>query len=61
MRDLWTGLALVLVVEGIVYALFPLAMKRVAARTILVPPQTLRGVGLLVAAIGVAIIWVLRR
>jgi uncharacterized protein len=61
MRDLWTGLALVLVVEGILYALFPQAMKRVAARTILVPPQTLRGAGLLVAAIGVAIIWVLRR
>jgi hypothetical protein len=61
MRDLWTGLALVLVVEGILYALFPQGMKRAAARTILVPPQTLRGVGLLVAAIGVAIIWLLRR
>ncbi len=61
MRDLWTGLALVLVVEGILYALFPQGMKRVAERTIQVPPQTLRGVGLLVAAIGVAVIWVLRR
>ena len=45
MRDLWTGLALVLVVEGILYALFPQGMKRVAARTILLPPQTLRGGG----------------
>ena len=61
MRDLWTGLALVLVVEGILYALFPLGMKRMAARMILLPPQTLRGAGLLIAAIGVAIVWVLRR
>lgn len=61
MRDLWTGLALVLVVEGVIYALFPEGMKRVAARTILVPPQMLRGVGLLVAAIGVVVVWLVRR
>jgi uncharacterized protein len=61
MQDLWTALALVLVVEGILYALFPEGMKRVAARTILAPPHMLRGVGLLVAAIGVVIVWVLRR
>ena len=61
MRDLWTGLALVLVVEGILYALFPDAMKRVAARTVQVSPQILRGTGLLVAAIGVVIVWLLRR
>lgn len=61
MRDLWTGLALVLVIEGILYALFPDGMKRVAARTILVPPHLLRGAGLVVAAAGVMIVWVLRR
>ncbi len=61
MRDLWTGLALVLVVEGILYALFPDGMKKIAARTILVAPQMLRGAGLLVAAIGVVLVWLLRR
>jgi uncharacterized protein YjeT (DUF2065 family) len=61
MRDLWTGLALVLVVEGVLYALFPEGMKRVAARTIAVPPQMLRGAGLMVAAVGVVIVWLLRR
>ena len=61
MRDLWTGLALVLVVEGVLYALFPQGMKRVAARTVLVPAQMLRGAGLLAAAVGVAIVWLLRR
>ena len=60
MRDLCTGLALVLVIEGILYALFPEGMKRVAARAMVVPSQILRAAGLLVAAIGVVIVWVLR-
>ena len=46
MRDLWTALALVLVIEGVLYALFPEGMKRAAARALLVPPQTLRLAGL---------------
>jgi uncharacterized protein len=60
MRDLWTALALVLVIEGILYALFPEGMKRVAARAMTVPPQALRGAGLVAAAIGVVIVWLLR-
>jgi uncharacterized protein YjeT (DUF2065 family) len=36
-------------------------MKRVAARTVQVPPQILRGAGLMVAAIGVVVVWLLRR
>jgi len=61
MRDLGTGLALVLVIEGILYALFPEGMKRVAARSTLVPPQILRAAGLLAASFGVVIVWLLRR
>src|SRR5207245_130384 len=61
MRDLGTGLALVLVIEGVLYALFPDGMKKVAARTMLVPPQALRAAGLMVAALGVVIVWLLRR
>jgi len=61
MRDLATGLALVLVIEGILYALFPDGMKRVAARSMLVSPQVLRAAGLLAASFGVAIVWLLRR
>jgi len=60
MQDLATGLALVLVIEGIIYALFPEGMKRVAARAMAVPPQVLRLSGLLVAAVGVVIIMLLR-
>ena len=61
MRDLGIGLALVLVVEGILYALFPDGMKKLAARAILVPPQTLRAAGLMAAALGVVVVWLLRR
>jgi len=60
MRDLWTALALVLVIEGILYALFPEGMKRLAARAIMVSPQVLRASGLLAASIGVVIVWLLR-
>jgi len=61
MRDLYTGLALVLVIEGVLYALFPDGMKRVAARAMLVSPQILRASGLLAASAGVVIVWLLRR
>jgi uncharacterized protein YjeT (DUF2065 family) len=61
MRDLGTALALVLVIEGILYALFPEGMKRIAARSVLVPPHALRGAGLLAACIGVLLVWLLRR
>ena len=37
MRDLWTALALVLVIEGALYALFPEGMKRAAARALVDP------------------------
>jgi len=61
MRDLGTAVALVLVIEGILYALLPETMKRVAVRAMAVPPQTLRVAGLAVACIGVMLVWVLRR
>lgn len=61
MRDLSTGIALVLVIEGILYALFPQGMKHLAARAMAVPPQVLRASGLLAATIGVGLIWLLRR
>jgi hypothetical protein len=61
MRDLWAALALVLVIEGALYALFPEAMKRAASRALMVPPQTLRLAGVAVACIGVVLVWLVRR
>jgi uncharacterized protein len=61
MSDLGTALALVLVIEGCLYALFPEGMKRAAARAVAVPPQALRMAGLAAACAGVALVWLVRR
>lgn len=61
MRDFLTALALILVIEGIVYALFPELMRRLATRTTRTPAQALRVGGLVAAFLGVVIVWLLRR
>jgi uncharacterized protein YjeT (DUF2065 family) len=61
MKDFLTALALVLVLEGILYAAFPDGMRRAAARAALVPPMALRLAGLAAAGIGVALVWLIRR
>jgi uncharacterized protein YjeT (DUF2065 family) len=61
MRDLWTALALVLVIEGALCALFPEGIKRAAARALLVPPQAIRLAGLVAACFGVFFVWLVRR
>ncbi|MBV8119616.1 MAG: DUF2065 domain-containing protein [Alphaproteobacteria bacterium] len=60
MRDLLTAFALVFVIEGCLYALFPEGMKRAAVRATILPAQTLRIVGLAAACAGVALVWVVR-
>ncbi|HZK91385.1 MAG TPA: DUF2065 domain-containing protein [Stellaceae bacterium] len=60
MRDLLTALALILVIEGIVYALLPEMMRRLAAHTMATPAQTLRIGGLVAACLGVVVVWALR-
>ncbi len=61
MKDLAVALALAIALEGMAYALFPDAMKRMAARMQDMPPQMLRAVGLGAAVAGVAVLAVLRR
>lgn len=60
MRDFATALALILVIEGILYALIPDGMKRLASRTLATPAQALRAAGLIAACLGVVLVWVLR-
>ncbi len=60
MRDLATAIAMVFVIEGILYSLFPLGMKRMVAQVAVVPAPALRATGLLAAAIGVAVVWLIR-
>ncbi len=60
MRDLWTAIALVLVIEGMLWALFPEAMKRMASQVALLDSNRLRFAGLLAVAIGVLAVWIIR-
>ncbi|MBB6254662.1 DUF2065 domain-containing protein [Nitrospirillum iridis] len=61
MNDLWTGAALALVLEGVCYALMPVAMRRLAGRMAETPPERLRWAGLAGACIGVVLVWLARR
>lgn len=60
MNDLIVVVALVIALEGALYALFPEPMKRMAARVIDTPSDTLRIVGLVSAVIGVGTVWLVR-
>lgn len=60
MDDLLTALALVLVIEGSLYALFPGAMRRVIVEALAVPEGHMRLVGLAAAVAGVGAVWMLR-
>ena len=54
------AVALVLVFEGSLYALFPDGMKRAMAITLAQSSQTLRAAGLAAAALGVLLAWLVR-
>ncbi|NQW09323.1 MAG: DUF2065 domain-containing protein [Alphaproteobacteria bacterium] len=60
MQDFLTALALVLVIEGMLYAAFPGPMKRMVAAALDAPDGILRGAGLAAAVIGLAAVWLLR-
>ena len=60
MSDLFTAFALAIVLEGIIYALFPKGMKRIMAVAIEQPTTNLRIVGLAAAGMGVGVIWLIR-
>ncbi len=60
MIDLATALALVLVLEGLLWAAAPDGMKRAAAMAIGLANGQLRRGGLIAAALGVFLVWLLR-
>ncbi|MGQ0742695.1 MAG: DUF2065 domain-containing protein [Alphaproteobacteria bacterium] len=60
MAELLQALALVLVIEGVLYALFPGALKRIMIRALETPDGALRMAGLVACAIGVAAVWLMR-
>jgi uncharacterized protein YjeT (DUF2065 family) len=58
--ELIVAIALILVLEGGLYALFPGGMRKMAMQVERVPVSTLRSAGLLAATAGVGIIWLVR-
>ncbi|MEZ5824870.1 MAG: DUF2065 domain-containing protein [Geminicoccaceae bacterium] len=60
MQDLSTALALVLVIEGLLWALFPDGMKRALAAAMVTDTQVLRWGGLFFVALGVVSVWFIR-
>ncbi len=55
-----TALALVFVIEGLVYALFPDAMQRMMKMALDLPPEQLRTAGLFMALAGATFVWLLQ-
>jgi hypothetical protein len=60
MIDLATALALVLVLEGLGWAVSPKSMKRAAATALGLANEQLRIGGLAAVAVGVFLVWLLR-
>jgi uncharacterized protein len=59
--ELFSALALAIVIEGIVYAAFPEQMKRALASIQALPASTIRAVALACAAAGLVLLWLIRR
>ncbi len=60
MTDFLTALALVFVIEGLLYAVAPNAMRDMAQRTSGMDPQLLRRIGLGAAILGVVAVAAIR-
>jgi uncharacterized protein YjeT (DUF2065 family) len=60
MSEIATAIGLVLALEGALYALFPELMKRMAQQVLQSPGDSLRIVGVISVAIGVALVWLVR-
>lgn len=60
MNDLWTALGLLLVLEGVAYALFPGKMSEMMRQIPLIPVPVLRIMGITAVAIGWLVVWLVR-
>jgi uncharacterized protein YjeT (DUF2065 family) len=53
------GFGLILVVEGLIYAVMPETMKRLLVRMVEVPVPTMRTGGIVAAIAGLGLLWLL--
>jgi uncharacterized protein YjeT (DUF2065 family) len=59
--DLVAALGLALAIEGLVFAAFPEAVRRAMLDAAETPRERMRLVGIISAALGVVIVWAVRR
>ncbi len=60
MSDFLAALGLVFVTEGLLFAAFPVHAKRAMASVMETPETTLRIIGIISAAVGVLVVWLVR-
>jgi uncharacterized protein len=60
MSDFLAALGLVFVIEGLIFAAFPLQAKRAMQSVLETPEVSLRLIGLGAALIGVIVVWLVR-
>jgi uncharacterized protein YjeT (DUF2065 family) len=60
MSEFLVALGLVFAIEGLIFAAFPASVKRAMAHVMETPDAALRIVGIVSAAIGVVLIWLVR-
>jgi uncharacterized protein YjeT (DUF2065 family) len=61
MDDFLVAIGLVFVIEGLIFAAFPLSAKKAVVAVLETPDSTLRIVGIASAVFGVVLVWLMRR
>jgi uncharacterized protein len=61
MEDFLAALALLFVIEGLLFAAFPNATRRAMLEAARTPDDMVRKIGIVCAVVGIAGLWVVRR
>jgi len=59
-KELFLALCLAIALEGMIYALFPNAMRRAIKLMLEMPEAQIRIAGLVAASLAIGVIWVIR-
>ena len=60
MTEFLIAIAMAIAIEGMLYTLFPQGMRRMMAMVLTYAPEKLRLFGLIMAVIGVGLVWVIK-
>ncbi len=60
MRDFFVGLGMLFVIEGLIFAAFPLEMRKAMRAALDSPDRLVRILGLVMAVLGLILVWYLR-